>query len=88
LLKRLKRIADKHAVSIANVATRYILDKPRVAGVIIGTRLGLSDHREDNTRAFGFQLDAQDLEQIENVLVRSRDLYRVIGDCGDEYRSR
>jgi aryl-alcohol dehydrogenase-like predicted oxidoreductase len=88
LLKTLKRIADKHAVSIANVATRYILDKPRVAGVIIGTRLGLSDHREDNTRAFGFQLDAQDLEQIENVLVRSRDLYRVIGDCGDEYRSR
>jgi len=88
LLKALKRIADKHAVSIPNVATRYILDKPRVAGVIIGTRLGLSDHREDNTRAFGFQLDAQDLEQIENVLVRSRDLYRVIGDCGDEYRSR
>ncbi len=41
LLTILKRIADKHAVSIANVATRYILDKPKVAGVIVGVRLGL-----------------------------------------------
>lgn len=86
LLTILKRIADKHAVSIANVATRYILDKPKVAGVIVGVRLGLSDHREDNARVFGLQLDAQDLDQIENILVRSNDLYRVIGDCGDEYR--
>jgi aryl-alcohol dehydrogenase-like predicted oxidoreductase len=88
LLKTLQRIADRHAVSIANVATRYILDKPRVAGVIVGIRLGLSDHREENAHVFGLQLDAQDLEQIENVLIRSRDLYRVIGDCGDEYRAR
>lgn len=36
LLKDLKAIADKHKCSIANVATRYILDKPAVAGVIIG----------------------------------------------------
>ncbi len=88
LLNTLKRIADKHAVSIANVATRYILDKPRVAGVILGVRLGLHDHREDNARAFGLQLDPQDLEQIEEVLARSNDLYRLIGDCGDEYRAR
>ena len=32
------------------------------------------------------QLDGQDLERIENVLTRSNDLYRIIGDCGDEYR--
>lgn len=88
LLKTLKRIADQHTVSIANVATRYILDKPKVAGVIIGIRLGLNDHREDNAGVFGLQLDAQDLAQIENILVRSNDLYRLIGDCGDEYRSR
>jgi aryl-alcohol dehydrogenase-like predicted oxidoreductase len=86
LLKTLKGIAEKHAVSIANVATRYILDKPKVAGVIVGVRLGLSDHREDNARVSSVQLNGQDLERIENVLSRSNDLYRVIGDCGDEYR--
>lgn len=59
-----------------------------MAGVIIGIRLGLNDHCEDNTSVFGLQLDAQDLSQIENILVRSNDLYRLIGDCGDEYRSR
>ncbi len=88
LLKTLKRIADKHAVSIANVATRYILDKPKVAGVIVGVRLGLRDHRDDNARVFDLQLAAQDLAQIESILTRSNDLYGVIGDCGDEYRSR
>ena len=88
LLKILKRIADRHAVSIANVATRYILDKPKVAGVIVGIRLGLHDHRKDNADVFGLQLEAQDLEQIEAILGRSNDLYRIIGDCGDEYRSR
>ncbi len=88
LLQTLKRIADKHAVCIANIATRYILDKPKVAGVIVGVRLGLHDHREDNARVFGLQLDGQDLAEIESILVRSNDLYRLIGDCGDEYRSR
>jgi aryl-alcohol dehydrogenase-like predicted oxidoreductase len=88
LLQTLKSIADKHAVSIANVATRYILDKPKVAGVIVGIRLGLHDHRDDNARVFGLQLDEQDLAQIEDILVRSNDLYNLIGDCGDEYRAR
>ena len=88
LLKILKGIADRHTVSIANVATRYILDKPKVAGVIVGVRLGLSDHRGDNADVADIQLDTQDLEQIEAILVRSNDLYRIIGDCGDEYRQR
>jgi len=87
LLNTLKDIADKHAVSVANVATRYILDKPKVAGVIVGVRLGLRDHREDNARVSSFQFDGQDLERIEKILIRSNDLYRIIGDCGDEYRS-
>ncbi|HUG96302.1 MAG TPA: aldo/keto reductase, partial [Nitrososphaera sp.] len=41
LLSTLDAIAKKHGVSIANVAARYILDKPAVAGVIIGARLGI-----------------------------------------------
>lgn len=86
LLAALKAIADRHGASIANVATRYILDRPAMAGVIIGARLGLSDHRQDNACVFGLALDGQDREKIEQVTARSRDIYALIGDCGDEYR--
>src|ERR671933_3037914 len=54
LLSTLNRIAQKYNVSIANVATRYILDKPVVAGVIIGVRLGISDHINNNAKVFDF----------------------------------
>jgi aryl-alcohol dehydrogenase-like predicted oxidoreductase len=86
LLSVLKHIADKQHMSIANVAVRYILDRPAVGGVIVGVRLGVADHREDNARAFAVALDAEDDAQVEAVLAKSRDLYRLIGDCGDEYR--
>ena len=86
LLVTLKSIADKHGVSIANVAVRYILDRPAVAGVIVGARLGVSDHRADNARVFGFTLDTEDHDRIQAILDRSRDLFHLIGDCGDEYR--
>jgi aryl-alcohol dehydrogenase-like predicted oxidoreductase len=86
LLSALKRIADKHRVSLANIAVRSILDRPAVAGVIVGVRLGVADHREDNARAFDVALDAEDHAQIDAALGNARDLYRLIGDCGDEYR--
>lgn len=86
LLAALKIVADRHNASIANVSTRYVLDRPAVAGVIIGARLGISDHRQDNARVFGLKLDGEDREKIEDVTARSRDLYATIGDCGDEYR--
>ena len=86
LLAALKQIADKHRVSIANVGVRYILDRPAVAGVIVGARLGVAQHIADNARVFGFALDADDHAMIEPVLAKSRDLIKLIGDCGDEYR--
>ena len=86
LLVALKHVADKHGVSIANVGVRYIMDRPTVAGVIIGVRLGESDHRGDNGRVFDMTLDTEDKDRIQAVLNRSRDLYNLIGDCGDEYR--
>ncbi len=86
LLATLKTIADKHGVSIANVASRYILEKPTVAGVIIGARLGVAEHIAENARVFSFQLDADDYRAIDEVSAAARDLYRIIGDCGDEYR--
>ncbi len=86
LLAVLDGIAKKHNVSIANVATRYILDKPGVAGVIIGTRLGISEHRSDNMRVFKLHLNREDNNAIKSVTSRSQDLFARIGDCGDEYR--
>ena len=86
LLSLLKQIADKYAVSIANVAVRYILEQPTVAGAIVGARLGVAEHLADNALVFNFTLDRDDRAQIEAVIRRSQDLYQAIGDCGDEYR--
>jgi aryl-alcohol dehydrogenase-like predicted oxidoreductase len=86
LLAVLKQIADKYEVSVANVGVRYILGRPAVAGVIVGARLGVAQHIADNARVFGFELDTGDHTAIETVLGKSRDLIRLIGDCGDEYR--
>jgi aryl-alcohol dehydrogenase-like predicted oxidoreductase len=86
LLQVLQQIADEHGVSLANVAVRSILDRPTVAGVIVGARLGVTDHRTDNARVFEFTLTPEDHERLQAVLVKARDLYHLIGDCGDEYR--
>jgi aryl-alcohol dehydrogenase-like predicted oxidoreductase len=86
LLGILYQIAKKHGVSIANVATRFILDRPAVAGVIIGVRLGIAEHKQDNARVFALNLDKQDNEDIQNITSKSRNLFETIGDCGDEYR--
>ncbi|MBE9032084.1 aldo/keto reductase [filamentous cyanobacterium LEGE 11480] len=86
LLSTLKTIADKHSVSISNVASRYVLEQPAVAGVIIGARLGVSEHIRDNARIFDFELDAVDREMIYAICDRSNDLFKYLGDCGSEYR--
>jgi len=85
LLHVLSQIAKKHDSSIANVSTKFILDKPAVAGVIIGTRLGISEHREDNLHVFDLELDSQDHTLISSITKKSHDLFKAIGDCGDEY---
>lgn len=86
LLLALDGIAKRHGVLIANVATRYVLDRQAVAGVIIGTRLGISEHMSDNLRTFGLGLGKDDLAEIKSVTSRANDLYETIGDCGSEYR--
>ena len=87
LLSVLKDIAGRHDASIGNVAVRYVLDRPAVAGVIVGARLGVSEHIADNARVFDTALDTGDHDRIESVLGRARDLFARVGDCGDEYRS-
>ncbi|MFY7802186.1 MAG: aldo/keto reductase [Limnoraphis robusta] len=86
LLTTLKTLADQHQVSLSNVAVRYILEQPTVAGTMIGSRLGISEHLAENARVFEFSLDPEDYQKIQAVTEKSQDLFRMIGDCGDEYR--
>ena len=83
VLRAAAKIADKHGVSIANVATRWVLEQPAVAGIIIGARLGESEHRADNLRLFSFALDADDHAMFDDAFAATSP---VPGDCGDEYR--
>ena len=83
MLRAARRVADRYGVSIANVAVRYVLEQPAVAGVIVGARPGERTHLEDNLRLFGFSLDAEsraELAQAQGTLAP------IPGDCGDEYR--
>lgn len=86
LLTVLDRIASRHDTTIPCVAVRYVLDRPGVAAAIIGCRLGVSDHIGENLGIFGLRLDDRDVSEMELVTGRSRDLFGIVGDCGDEYR--
>ena len=86
LLSVLNDIAKKHKSSIANVAARYTLNSPAVAAVIIGARLGISDHHLENLETFSLKLDSDDYTKIKEITDRADDLYQIIGDCGSEYR--
>ena len=51
--------------------------------------MGITDHAEDNTKVFSFNLTSQDKKVIEKLLEQSNGhrLMHAIGDCGAEYRS-
>ena len=70
-------------ISIANVACRYILDHPAVAGIIVGARLGETDHIGDNLNLFRFSLDDAARSELDAACA---ELDPIGGDCGDEYR--
>jgi len=90
LLKVLRKIANKYSVSIANIATRCVLDDPVVGGVIIGCKMGRRNHIDDNYRSVSTSwcLEDEDWEDINEILIKSQDLLSKIGDCGSEYRNR
>lgn len=83
ILRAAKTVAAKHGVSVANVATRWVLDQPHVAGVIIGARLGENMHADDNLGLFSFTLDDEDRATLDKGFKATKP---IPGDCGDEYR--
>lgn len=83
LLQTVANVAAKHGVSLANVASRAVLDTPGVGAVIVGARLGESEHVDDTLRLFELRLDDDDRAALAAATGRLRPLP---GDCGDEYR--
>ncbi len=92
LLRTVERVAavasEAHpdvtsGLSIANVACRHILDHPTVAGIIVGARLGETDHIDDNLDLFRFSLDDAARTELDAACA---ELDPIGGDCGDEYR--
>ena len=83
ILRTIHSIAERHKVSMVNVACRYILDQPAVGGIIVGARLGESKHIHDNLRLFEFEIDQESRNQLDEILAQ---MDPIPGGCGDEYR--
>ncbi len=83
LLNTLDSVARANSVSMSNVASRYMLEQPAVGGVIIGTRLGKSEHINNNLALFDFKLSTEHKVMIQTALSK---LNPIPGDSGDEYR--
>jgi aryl-alcohol dehydrogenase-like predicted oxidoreductase len=78
LLRVLQRIALKHGVDIASVASRAILDRSQVAAAIVGAIN--TSHLAAHAKIGALLLDADDLSSIDAVTRRRR------GPLGDIYQ--
>lgn len=95
LLSKLSSVAQKYdpAISLTNVAARWVLQQPAVGAVIVGTRLGVSSHAGENLNVFRFRLDEEDMEMINRAalgglgLDKAKAVFERLGDCGNEYRA-
>ena len=65
LLEALAAVGRRHGVGIAAVASRWVLEQPRVAAVIVGARD--AKHLERYAELFRFRLGVQDRREIDTV---------------------
>lgn len=70
LLRTLRRIADRHGTDIGTVASRVLLDRPQVAGVIVGARN--RSHLAANVAITALKLTPDDHAEIASVLARRK----------------
>jgi len=66
LLKTLRIIANKYNVGIAEIASKYVLQKPMVASVIVGARN--NKHLGSLKKLDSFSLDNDDLTSITKII--------------------
>lgn len=72
LLQALARVARKHGVGIATIASALVLARPGVAAVIVGARNAA--HLPENLKIASTRLDAQDMAELDAVISRATDL--------------
>ncbi|MCX7684023.1 MAG: aldo/keto reductase [Acetobacteraceae bacterium] len=77
LLSALARIAARHGATIPAVATRWVLDRPGVAGAIVGARY--AEHLPGTLATFRLRLSAQDHAELAPILAAHP------GPAGDTY---
>jgi len=70
LLAAMKAVGDRHGVSLAAVATRWVLDQPQVAAAIVGARY--ARHLPKTLQVFDLVLDAKDHARIDEVLAQAK----------------
>ncbi len=83
LLSALDTTAKRHDVSIANVATRWVIETEGVACAIVGARITERQHRDDTLALFDFALTEADRAELDAAFAK---MTPIPGDCGDEYR--
>lgn len=69
LLQTLKSVGDRHGVSLAAIATRWVLDQPQVAGAIVGARY--ARHLPKTLEVFKVTLDDADRAAIAAVIAQA-----------------
>ncbi|EAR02820.1 aldo/keto reductase [Maribacter sp. HTCC2170] len=69
-LNVLNEIGAKYNVGIAEIASKYILQKPKVGGVIIGARN--QKHLSGLKKLGHFTLKEEDLQMIERIVAQSK----------------
>ncbi|MCW5770336.1 MAG: aldo/keto reductase [Rhodospirillaceae bacterium] len=68
LLREMKRIGDKHGVGPGEVALRWTLDRPGVAGCIVGATS--TRHLDRNLKVFDIALDEADLAALAKICAK------------------
>ena len=83
LLEEMNDIGQAVGASISQVASRFILQQPAVAAVIVGVRLGQTSHVDQTVGLFDFELTEAHIARLKAI---TDSLTPIQGDCGDEYR--
>lgn len=83
LLGAMQTAAEKHGVTVALVALRWLLDRPNVGAAIVGATS--ARHVDENLKVFSFTLDDEDNAAIDGVLAKATPLE---GDCYDLERDK
>eukprot|EP00092_Neocalanus_flemingeri_P001742 GFUD01001860.1.p1 GENE.GFUD01001860.1~~GFUD01001860.1.p1 ORF type:complete len:362 (+),score=71.11 GFUD01001860.1:97-1086(+) len=65
ILEELKNVAERNKKTVAQVATRWLLEKKNVPSVVIGVKN--LEQLEDNLGSVGWKMSVEDLEQLDEV---------------------